>query len=197
MSHYFEPPTDTLTTTPLQIEFDGMLCSFTLPSGVFAKNKLDRGTEVLLRHAQIPEGSKLLDMGCGWGPLGILLAKTHACPVTMVDVNPRAVAFAQKNAQRNHVEATVILSHVYEQVQETFDVIVSNLPQHAGKDVCFAIIEGAKKYLTPKGSLQVVIRRNKGGASVATKMKEVFGNCTLVAKKSGYGVYCSMMPSQT
>ena len=160
-------------------------------SGVFSKDKIDKGSLILAENMKIPKG-KVLDIGCGIGVLGIVAAKIHNAKSVMSDINKRSIMLAKKNAKENKVDATILQSNLYEKILDNdFDVVLSNPPQNAGKEICFAIIEGAKAHLKENGTLQIVARHNKGGNSLSKKMEETFGNVEVIAKQSGYWVYLS------
>ena len=163
--------------------------------GVFSKTQLDYGSRVLLeavRHH--PVSGAILDMGCGYGPIGIALAKWHPQQaVHMVDVNPRALDLAQRNAVQNGAANCVVYpSAAYAAITKTdFDLIVSNPPIRAGKDVVFGILSDAWHHLQPHGSLVVVIQKKQGAPSVQKRMEEVFHNVRLLRRDKGYWVLCS------
>lgn len=164
--------------------------SFITDNGVFSKGGVDVGTRIFLTILvqQDALGLHVLDMGCGYGPIGITLAKIY--PKTkfeMVDVNPRAVRLAQENALRNKVEAKIYTSNVYESVNgNTFSDIVCNPPIRAGKRIVYTIFEEAYAHLVYEGTLWVVIRKQQGAKSAIHKLTEVFHNCAIVHKEKGY-----------
>ena len=165
---------------------------FFTASGVFSKEKIDKGTLVLAENMTIPKNSKVLDIGCGIGILGIVAAKLFNSTVVMSDINKRAVMLAKMNVRLNNVKIEIYQGNLYEPIkQHDFDVILSNPPQTAGKEICFKLIEQSKNYLKNKGSLQLVARHNKGGKILSKKMEEVFSNVKVIAKKGGYWVYMS------
>lgn len=166
---------------------------FYTSSGVFSKNKIDKGTLVLAENMDVGKNSYVLDIGCGIGVLGIAAAKLLDANVVMSDINKRAVMLARKNARLNKVKAEICHGNLYEQIKKNdFGVILSNPPQNAGKEICFQLIEQSKDYLKNGGSLQLVARHNKGGRELSEKMKDVFGNAEPIAKKSGYWIYKSL-----
>lgn len=166
---------------------------FYTSSGIFSKKKIDKGTMVLAENMIIKENSKVLDIGCGIGILGIVAAKLLNANVMMGDINSRAVSLAKKNSKLNRIKAEVIQGNLYDNISEKgFDVVLSNPPQNAGKEICFKIIEGSLHHLKKGGNLQLVARHNKGGKTLGGKMMEVFGNLEVIAKKSGYWVYMSV-----
>ncbi|MBI3035464.1 methyltransferase, partial [Candidatus Woesearchaeota archaeon] len=102
----------------------------------------------------------------------------------------RAVMLAKKNIELNNAKAEIHQGHLYEKIKgNDFDVVLSNPPQTAGKEICFKLIEQSKEHLKNDGNLQLVARHNKGGKTLSKKMEEVFGNVKVIAKKSGYWVY--------
>ena len=162
-------------------------------SGVFSKEKIDKGTLVLAENMIIPNNSKVLDIGCGIGILGVIAAKLFNANVVMSDINKRAAMLAKMNCKLNNTECKIYHGNLYEPIkQNDFDVILSNPPQTAGKELCFRLIEESKNHLKNNGNLQLVARHNKGGKILSKKMEEVFGNVKVIAKKSGYWVYISV-----
>src|SRR3989338_9301206 len=166
---------------------------FFVSPGVFSKDKIDNGTYILIENAEVNEGCKLLDLGCGYGAVGIVFAKTKKCSVVMADSNERAVKLAKMNLKLNDVSADVRVSDIFSKIPEKFDVILLNPPQTAGKEVCFKMIEQSKEHLNKNGTLQLVARPKKGGKTLAQKMLQVFGNAYEIAKGAGFKVYLSRL----
>lgn len=131
-------------------------------------------------------GGRLLEIGCGYGAIGIPLAKVYQSQVTMVDVNERSLALCQENADRNHVSAEIMASDLYEAIDCTFDHIVSNPPIRAGKKVVHQLLEEAPHYLVVGGKLTIVIQKKQGAPSAKAKMAAIFGNCEIIKKDKGY-----------
>ena len=170
----------------------GLNFEFYTSSGVFSKERIDKGTSILAENMLIDKNSEILDIGCGIGVLGIAAAKLFKANVMMTDINERAVMLARKNAELNNVKAEVFQGNLYEKIKDRdFDAVISNPPQTAGKEICFQLIEQAKNHIKKDGSLQIVARHNKGGKTLSKKMEEVFGNLKVAAKKAGYWVYVS------
>jgi 16S rRNA (guanine1207-N2)-methyltransferase len=171
----------------LSVELLGLSFRFLTDAGVFSKNAVDYGSRVLLDNFQPESAKTLLDVGCGYGTLGLTLAKKYGLQATLIDVNSRALDLAKENAQKNNVEVSdVYLSDIYENVKESFDAIISNPPIRAGKEVVHAILSGAYEHLNIEGHLTIVIQKKQGAPSAQKKMEEVFGNCEVVAKNKGY-----------
>ena len=194
MEHYYS----TQQKSPLKIkkinqkirkqEFE-----FYTASGVFSKEKIDKGTLILAENMIIEKNNKVLDLGCGVGILGIVAVKLFNADVVMSDVNKRAVMLAKMNIKINNIKAEIYQGSLYEKIKNNdFDVVLSNPPQTAGKEICFKLIEQSNEHLKNNGNLQLVARHNKGGKTLSKKMEEVFGNVRVVAKKAGYWVYVSV-----
>lgn len=164
----------------------GQKMNFYTDAGVFSKKMIDYGSQVLLSTLDFQEGESVLDVGCGYGPIGLSLAKVQGVTVTMVDVNERALDLAKKNANRNGVEAQIFSSDVYEAVVGVFDHVISNPPIRAGKKVVHQVITGSFEHLKPGGDLTIVIQKKQGAPSAKAKMEETFGNCEIVKKDKGY-----------
>ena len=159
---------------------------FLTDAGVFSKKMIDFGSQVLLSCLSFQQGESILDVGCGYGPLGLSLVKAQGIHATMVDVNTRALDLAQKNADLNQVEAKIFQSNVYDQVEGSFDHIISNPPIRAGKKVVHEVLSGSFDHLNPGGDLTIVIQKKQGAPSAKAKMEEVFGNCEILKKDKGY-----------
>ncbi len=193
MEHYYsEKQKSSLNVKKIKQKIMNNEFEFYTASGVFSKDKIDKGTLVLAENMIVDKNSKVLDIGCGIGILGIAAAKLFNADVVMGDVNERAVMLARKNIKLNDVKAEVYQGNLYQKInQKDFDAILSNPPQTAGKELCFRLIEEAKNHLKNNGSLQLVARHNKGGKTLSRKMEEVFGNVRVIGKKAGYWVYRS------
>ena len=170
----------------------GTTFTFKSASGTFAKYRVDAGTRLLAETARVARGARVLDLGCGVGIIGIVLARAAGAEVTMTDTNSRAVRLARENAALNGVKARVLRGSLYAPVHgERFDAIVVNPPMAAGREVCYAIIDGATGHLVPGGTLQMVARHSKGGEMLQKRMEERFGSCSTLAKSGGFRVYCA------
>jgi 16S rRNA (guanine1207-N2)-methyltransferase len=194
VEHYYSKnPKSPLNLRIIHEYIRGMKFSFYTASSVFSPKKVDNGTRLLAENMVIPHGSMVLDIGCGYGVLGIVAAKLCSdCRVFMSDVNERAVMLAYRNVKLNHVKAVVKSGDLYSPWKGfKFDVILSNPPMSAGKDTCFKIIEGAYGHLTENGSMQMVVKYRKGGKIIERALEEVFGNVDVLAKGSGYRVFIS------
>ena len=190
--YYAENPDAAHDIHELRVELLGQKMTFLTDAGVFSKKMVDFGSQLLLKCLEVNQGETVLDLGCGYGPLGLSLAKAYGVQATMVDINNRALDLARQNAERNKVEATIFQSNIYEQVEGTFDHVISNPPIRAGKQVVHKIIEKSKDVLETGGDLTIVIQKKQGAPSAKSKMEEVFGNCEIVKKDKGYYILRSV-----
>ncbi len=169
----------------------GRTFEFVTASSVFSKKRVDTGTRLLIESMVLPDHGAVLDVGCGYGAVGIAAAALHpGLQVTMTDVNIRAVRLAQENIQRNKViNAEVKYGYLYEPVEDaTFNVVLSNPPVSAGMETVKAIITQAPNVMAAKATLQMVVRSKIGAKALPTIFEEVFGNCSIIARESGYRV---------
>lgn len=154
--------------------------------GVFSKNEVDFGSRLLIEAFQMPDvRGNVLDVGCGYGPIGLSLAKeSQGREVHMVDVNERALELAKENAANNKIgNVRIYQSSVYENVDGQYAVILSNPPIRAGKHVVHEILEKAVDHLVPGGELWIVIQKKQGAPSAMEKLESVFSEVDVVEKK--------------
>lgn len=170
--------------------FEGLRLQFITDTGVFSRGGIDAGSKLLMHSVDIPYQGRVLDLGCGYGALGICLAKTHPkSAFVLVDINSRAVNLAERNSDLNAVENVWVLqSDGFENVLGQFNVIVSNPPIRAGKKVIYTMFEQSIGHLKLGGSLYIVIHKKQGAQSALHKLQEVYGNCEKIARSGGYWV---------
>lgn len=195
MSHYFVNDESVKSDKRnLYYEFNGVRFKFVSDNGVFSKNEIDDGSEILLKsYIEKGKKGKTLDVGSGIGVLGIIVSKINDVEVDMLEINKRAVELCKENIKNNEVKECVVYeSNVYENANGTYDVVISNPPIRAGKKVVFEILEKAKDYLNKDGELWVVIRKSQGADSAKKKMNEVYGNCEIVKRDKGFYVLKSV-----
>lgn len=166
--------------------------TFQSDAGVFSKDGLDDGTRLLLETiGKTDLGSKILDLGAGVGPIGLILA--HLDPhrhVVLADVNDRALDCCRKNAATLGVEQQVEIIHsdVYLNLDTSFSAIVTNPPIRAGKKVTYAMYAGAISHLNEGGQLILVIRKQQGASSCQEYLKTIFKEVEVVKSKKGYRI---------
>ena len=193
MSHYFTND-ENLSSRIRNVCYSINGKDFELESdlGVFSKNKLDYGSEVLIKSLlPLDLGDRLLDLGCGIGPIGLTLAYFHpSTNVVCSDVNTRALKLCESNARKLALNqrVTCLQSDIYIEIEGKFHSIVSNPPIRAGKKVTYEIYNGAKEHLCEHGSLYIVIRKAQGALSVKDYLEQLFGNVTVLSRSKGYYV---------
>ncbi|MCP3029555.1 class I SAM-dependent methyltransferase [Halobacillus sp. A5] len=164
--------------------------TFTTDHAVFSKAEVDFGSRVLIdAFTPPPISGDVLDLGCGYGPIGLSIAKAHTDrKVLMVDVNERALHLARKNAAQNQVDnVTIKESDRFSNLEnESFAAILTNPPIRAGKQVVHAMFEESFAALDPEGELWIVIQKKQGAPSAKEKLEELFGNAEIIVKKKGY-----------
>jgi 16S rRNA (guanine1207-N2)-methyltransferase len=201
MPHYFDRDS-MLESHPFDVKFSLESKSFLLHSdlGVFSKDALDTGTEGLLLEilSHAPIQGRLLDLGCGIGTLGLVLASFFPLTeVHLTDVSSRAIQLATQNAKRLKIEeAHIYYSDVYDSINETFEAIVCNPPIRAGKAVVHRMLTESFDHLCQNGVLWVVIRKSHGAESARKRMLETFGNCEIMRRHHGHYVLLSKKQSK-
>jgi 16S rRNA (guanine1207-N2)-methyltransferase len=171
----------------------GRTFSFVTDAGVFSKGGVDFGSRLLIETMELGDGERVLDVGCGYGPIGLSAAALapHGT-VTMIDINERAVELARENAKRNDIENVEIAqSDLFEKVQDReFDSILTNPPIRAGKETVHRIFAEAQKHLVFGGRLWVVIQKKQGAPSAFAKLESLFASVKEVTKDKGYRIFC-------
>ncbi|BBD22643.1 ribosomal RNA small subunit methyltransferase C [Streptococcus constellatus subsp. constellatus] len=170
----------------LNVQLLGQNMTFLTDAGVFSKKMIDYGSQTLLKCLDFHKQESVLDVGCGYGTLGLTLVKAKEVKATLVDINQRALDLARQNADRNQVLATIFQSNIYQNVEGRFHHIISNPPIRAGKQIVHEVIAGSHAHLLDGGDLTIVIQKKQGAPSAKAKMEEVFGNCEILKKDKGY-----------
>lgn len=166
---------------------------FNSDNGVFSKDHLDFGSKLLIETIiknvdNTDKNKSILDVGCGYGFIGISLAKILNSKVVMVDINKRAIHLANMNIKENKVNAQAFESNIYENVKEKFDVIVSNPPIRAGKNIVLEILERAHEFLNINGELWFVIRKDQGAKSIAKELEKIY-KIEIMEKSKGFYIF--------
>jgi len=190
--HYFsEKPGGKETLFKIKIKVRGLELEIYSAPGIFSHQKLDFGTRVLIENMIIVDNAKVLDLGTGYGVVGIVYGiLSPNSSITMVDINERAVKVAKLNVKMLGLQnCRVLKSNLFERVQETFHNIILNPPISAGLTICYKLIEDSIAHLNQYGLFQLVARHKKGGRRLMEKIIETAGNCEVIAKSGGYWVY--------
>ena len=173
---------------------------FQTDAGVFSKKTIDFGTRVMLDAAAEQDfvAGRVLDLGCGYGPVGNAVAKAWGREVDMVDVNDRALDLAKTNCQKNGVDSLthVFQSSIYDNVLDKYALILVNPPIRAGKVVVTAMLQGAAQHLIDGGAIIAVLQKKQGAPSAQKNLEAVFNNVSVIGKKKGYFVLMAKDPKE-
>ena len=170
-------------------KYKDLTLNFTSDLGVFSKDRVDFASKLLL-ETYFENGKKninVLDVGCGYGFIGVTLSKIMNSYVDMIDVNKRAVHLSNINIKNNNVNANAFISNIYENINKKYDCIITNPPIRAGKSVYMNIIENAAEFLTDDGELWFVMNKDHGAKSTIEKIKNVY-DVNVVSKSKGFFV---------
>jgi 16S rRNA (guanine1207-N2)-methyltransferase len=189
--YYSQKPTVSHDVQLIEEILRGHKYYFATDAGVFSKKGVDYGSRVLIEAMEIERNASVLDVGCGYGPIGLAaagLAKTGK--VTMVDINERAVELARQNAQRNHITNIEILQSdmLAEVLDRKFDIVLTNPPIRAGKATVHRIFGQAFEVLQSGGALWIVIQKKQGAPSTFAKLESLFTKVVEVTKDKGYRI---------
>lgn len=197
--YYTADPSSAHKPCTVAFSYRGHALTFETDSGVFSRTELDRGTEVLLNALPQALCGSVLDMGCGYGAIGVAVGKAFApCRITMADINRRACGLARQNALRNGVNARVLESDGYEALLgESYDLVLQNPPIRAGKAVIYRMFADAARCLAPGGTLWLVIRKQQGAPSAAAYLRTLYEAVDIPEKKSGFWIIRCQTPKNT
>lgn len=195
--YYFDQPMNTHNFEQWSFALKGRMFQFVTDSGVFSRKTVDYGSRILIdafNWEEIPKEGCILDVGCGYGPIGLSIAYASHRFIEMVDINRRAVELAKVNANQNQIkEVSIHQSNIYEDLDlEVYAAVVSNPPIRAGKKVVHKILTEAYVRLMMGGTLTIVIRKKQGAPSAQKKMQEIFGNAEIITKDKGYYIIKSV-----
>lgn len=197
MSHYFSEVQDVKSVKKIiNYEIKNEKFEFLTDNGVFSKTKVDFGTDVMLRtflnENKKLENIRILDIGCGYGVVSVVLKRFfEKAKILSTDVNERALELTRENIQKNNRtdDFEVRKSFVFDNISENFDMILSNPPIRAGKQVIFEIYEKSFFHLNKNGKFYCVIQTKHGAKSTKKKLEELFGNCTTLVIEAGYRIF--------
>lgn len=194
MSMYFEnDETIKSNKQKIKINYKDLCLEFYTDNGVFSKEKFDYGSRVLLENLPINKmEGYILDLGCGYGPIGIYLAKKTDLPIHMVDINERAISLTKENLILNNIKNTkAFISDIYNSVDSKYNYIITNPPIRAGKDVVRKFLIGAKDYLANNGELWFVMRKDHGVKSMLKELEEFYNTEIIERDKGFYVIKCT------
>lgn len=191
--YYTQKPEVEEKLSTWETELNELSFKFTTSTGVFSKNEVDFGSRLLIETIQKPDiQAPILDLGCGYGPIGLSLAKKYPDTlIKMVDINERAIKMSKLNASQNEVaNVDITQSDGFEGLDENekYSLIVTNPPIRTGKKFIYSLFEESKKYLHQNGELWIVIQKKQGAASAIKFLEEQFNEVTIEERKKGYFV---------
>lgn len=193
MDHYFSPrPAVASRPREVRAQLRGRRWTFLTDRGVFARGGIDPGSRLLIETMRIFPSDEVLDLGCGYGPLGLAAAALASQGrVVLVDVNERAVALARENAVRNGLSNVEVLQGdgCAPVADRQFDVVVTNPPVRAGRATVRRLVQEVWEHLRPGGRLCFVARTAQGARTLARDVEAVFGSVRELERESGYRVY--------
>ncbi len=187
--YYTNTPTSEHEERSFRAVFAGKVLAFDTDAGVFSKQHVDPGSELLCKSLPEDLGGDILDMGCGWGAMTVMtLARFPKANMTMADVNERALGLAVSNVQKNRMTAKAVLSDGFEKIEGEFDAVITNPPIRAGKAVIYKMFEDAKAHLREGGALYLVIRKQQGAPSALKFLKELYRKAEVIERDGGYWI---------
>lgn len=188
--HYYTgAPTSRHDIRRLSISVEGRTLDFDTDAGVFSRGELDAGTELMIRSLP-PLVGRVLDLGCGWGALGLFIkARCPEIELVCADINERAAALTAANARLNGLDITTVHSDAFENVEGEFDYVITNPPIRAGKRVIYAMFAQALDRMKPGGALYIVIQTKQGADSALKYLREIYpGGAQVIARGGGFKV---------
>ena len=193
MEHYYSAdPSSRSEEKQITYELEGRRFLFWTDHGVFSIDRVDHGSDILIHAVRKEEPhltGKAVDLGCGYGPIGISLAALlPGVQFHLIDVNERAMDLARRNAEENQVSDRIWVGTAEEAPAGEVDVVITNPPIRAGKAVIYDLFRKSYDWLAPTGRLYVVIRKNQGAPSAVKELSQIFGNCETIARQSGFHV---------
>ena len=187
--YYTKDPTSRHEEHAFALDCAGRTLQFETDAGVFSKLKLDTGTALLLKALPETFHGRALDLGCGWGPVGVALGALYPdCQIVFTDVNLRALSLAEQNAKASQVTGTFIQSDGFAGIDGMFDYIITNPPIRAGKETIYRMFADSAAHLNPNGQLYLVIRKQQGAPSALKYLSTLFVSAEVIEKSGGYWV---------
>lgn len=188
--YYTREPSSASRPQDCAFDYRGRRLSFRTDAGVFSKGELDTGTRLLLDALPEKMTGEILDLGCGWGAIGISIKSCWPeTSVTMADVNLRALELSRENAAANRTGVVCVESDgMSALLGRTFSAVVTNPPIRAGKQVIYRMFADAAQCLMPGGSLYLVIRKQQGAESCIRYLQTLYADVRKLEKSGGFWV---------
>ncbi len=189
MSHYFSENSNNIKSNEVivHVKIRDKEFKFYTDHGVFSRKGLDFGSRLLIESVLDESSNQVLDLGCGYGPIGIIYkAFIPKADVFMLDINNRAVDLSKKNSIENKVKVNIEQNDSLENINMIFDLILTNPPIRAGKSVVYKFFKESYNHLCPGGKLVFVMNKKHGAQSAKNECEKIFASVEVVNKKSGY-----------
>ena len=189
MNHYFTKNSNLKSKeSDIYFKIKEKSFHFKTDNGVFSKSGLDFGSRQLIESVlNIVDYDKVLDLGCGYGPIGIIYKYfNNQSEVTMLDINDRATELSIKNSKINQQDVKVINNDGFEGIEQAFDLIITNPPIRTGKKAIYKLFEDSFKHLNDEGKLVFVMNKQQGALSAISFCEEIYKNVMVINKKSGF-----------
>ena len=189
MDHYFTNNEVKSNLRKTNVKVNERMFTFYTDNGVFSKKGLDFGSRALIESLlDCDIRGNVLDVGCGYGVIGIILSSFFEVSCDMIDINKRAIHLADMNIKENNVKNIhSFYSNIYDSIDKKYDFIITNPPIRAGKKIVYDILFNAKKYLVPGGQLYFVMNKDQGAKS-AIKDLSFVGVVEVIKKSKGFYV---------
>ena len=192
MSEHYYSRTQKVESDPIYWDYalKGNRFRFKTDNGVFSKREVDFGSRFLIETFAMPIlKGPILDVGCGYGPIGLSIAKVYPERVVhLIDVNLRALELTKENVKLNQIENVKVYEsdRLMNVTEKDFAAILTNPPIRAGKKVVHDIFDQSYQLLAPEGELWVVIQKKQGAPSAIEKLKQLYLSVDVVSKEKGY-----------
>lgn len=193
MDHYFTN-NENLKSEIKEVEYKILDNSFIFYSdlGVFSKDRIDFGSDLLIKTylKYHNEGLKILDLGCGYGVIGLTLSMLTKSKVDLVDINKRSVHLSKMNIKKYKCDANAFYSDAYSEVKDKYDIVITNPPIRVGKEKLLEILENAENHMHDNGELWFVIRKDQGGLTIKKILDKKY-DVEVKEKYKGYLIFCA------
>ena len=187
--YYSQSPTSESRPVAASFCYRGHDLTLMTDAGVFSRGELDNGTRILLDALPESINGRILDLGCGWGPVGICVGlENPQARIVFSDINERALALTQSNAARYGISADFIQSDGFAGIDGTFDCVITNPPIRTGKQVIYQMFADAQSRLSEGGTLYIVIRKQQGAESAKKYLQTLFPDVSVIDKSGGYWI---------
>lgn len=193
MEHYYtNKPNSKSNEKKISSYISNKKYDFYTDNGVFSKDGVDFGTKTMLESfVSNKESAEICDLGCGYGVVTVYLADNFPqFNFTLIDVNSRSLELARKNVTLNSINSNVVFleNNALDDIDKKFDIVLTNPPIRAGKEVVHKMMRQSYERLNDKGELWVVIQKKQGMASCKKLLEELFLMVEVVQKNKGYYV---------